>query len=62
MSILQQIISLTPKLGLFGIVGAAACVLGATAGQFFLTPEEEPPPPPPPKLLLLLFCLTLQAV
>ena len=45
---LQQILSLAPKLGLFGVVGAAACILGATAGQLLLPPEEEPPPPPPP--------------
>ena len=57
MSILQQIISLGPKLGLFGIVGAAACVLGATAGQFFVTPEEEPPPPPPPPTAAIVMML-----
>ena len=57
MSILQQILSLTPKLGLFGIVGAVACVVGATAGQFFLTPEEEPPPPPPPPTAAIVMLL-----
>ena len=54
---LQQIISLAPKLGLFGIVGAVACVLGATAGQFLLPPEEEPPPPPPPPTAAIVMLL-----
>ncbi len=57
MSILQQIVSLTPKLGLFGIVGAAACVLGAAAGQLLLPPEEEPPPPPPPPTAAIVMLL-----